>query len=708
MLCKFWASKRRLRGSKPTARVAPNRRGPRPTANRRGGKRRLRAGRGQAARVRVRAIQPVSGELYSKMAILNARPGFDTYVVELDRALYGVMSKDEFLACRRKPAPAAARNPLMQRGRRIADQAGLTGSQTDFERMLGTNDLVGVDYMARGVQASRSVGRILLRDAGRNLSGYATGFLVSPRLLLTNRHVLEDAEAARGSLVEFGYEFDGDGVTKQTEVYRLLPDEALLIGSSDDLDFALVAVALTAERTGTALSDWGFLRLDGQPGKVAEGEFVTIIQHPNGEHKQVALRENEIIKKSDQRPVLLYHSDTAPGSSGSPCFNDQWQVVALHSRAVPKKNDDGNVAIWGSSSGVPLSNLNNSNTALRNSDVQWEANLGVRVSAIVSAIASDSKSARNTLVSDMLQDIQLGGPPLAGGPPPTAGRSTAHRGGQRARLPDAVAPRLQPLADPSEVMSLGYDPDFLGTPVPLPSLGPKALTFGKVAIVRSTGSPELTYTHFSVYTNATRRMAFFTAVNIDGARSVKPKRLDNFRFDPRIPESEQAGNWLYQSNDLDRGHLVRRLDPCWGSKTEAEQANSDSNYYTNIAPQYKLFNQSQTLWAGLEEFILGNTDVEDIRASVLNGPVFRDDDQLHRGVPVPRDFWKVVVVQDRSGRLRSSAYTVSQETLIQDLPEEQLPVGKFLTFQHPVRDIEALTGLIFDQVALELPSASEP
>ncbi len=65
---------------------------------------------------------------------------------------------------------------------------------------------------------------------------------------------------------------------------------------------------------------------------------MTIIQHPGGDYKQVALRENKVLSKKSPT-VLLYQSDTAPGSSGSPVFNDQWQVRAglcLHCYRVLK------------------------------------------------------------------------------------------------------------------------------------------------------------------------------------------------------------------------------------------------------------------------------------------------------------------------------------------------------------------------------------
>ena len=49
------------------------------------------------------------------------------------------------------------------------------------------------------------------------------------------------------------------------------------------------------------------------------GQWVNIIQHPNGERKQLALRQNNIIDMLDD--FLQYETDTAPGSSGSPTFS---------------------------------------------------------------------------------------------------------------------------------------------------------------------------------------------------------------------------------------------------------------------------------------------------------------------------------------------------------------------------------------------------
>ena len=70
-------------------------------------------------------------------------------------------------------------------------------------------------------------------------------------------------------------------------------------------------------------------------GKASEGEWLTIVQHPNGERKQVCVRENQLLKREGD--VLWYSTDTMPGSSGSRVFNNDWFVVALHHRGVGRR-----------------------------------------------------------------------------------------------------------------------------------------------------------------------------------------------------------------------------------------------------------------------------------------------------------------------------------------------------------------------------------
>ena len=60
---------------------------------------------------------------------------------------------------------------------------------------------------------------------------------------------------------------------------------------------------------------------------------VNIVEHPNGWIKKLVVRENRLVARLDQ--VLHYEADTEPGSSGSPVFNDGWEVIALHHWGEP-------------------------------------------------------------------------------------------------------------------------------------------------------------------------------------------------------------------------------------------------------------------------------------------------------------------------------------------------------------------------------------
>ena len=115
---------------------------------------------------------------------------------------------------------------------------------------------------------------------------------------------------------------------------------------------------------------------------------------------------------------------------------------------------------------------------------------------------------------------------------------------------------------------------------------------------------ELPFTHFTVLLQPDRRLAVVTGVNVDGSRLVDLDRGDDWHLDPRVPAVEQVGPEVYAGNDLDRGHLTRRRDPVWAEPAVAAQANLDSFSYVNTAPQPPLFNQGETLWAGLEDYVL--------------------------------------------------------------------------------------------------------
>lgn len=237
----------------------------------------------------------------------------------------------------------------------------------------------------------------------------------------------------------------------------------------------------------------------------------------------------------------------------------------------------------------------------------------------------------------------------------------------------------------------GYDPGFLAVPLPLP----RPAANSPVA--------ELAYTHFTVLLHRTRRLAVLTGVNIDGPTLRDVDRGDDWHLDRRVPAEEQTGPEVYARNDLDRGHLVRRLDPVWGDLATATRAEVDSFSYANAAPQAAMFNQGKRLWAGLEDYLLGHAETYDQRLSVFTAPVLAASDPSYRGVQIPRRFFKVAAwATSTPPTLAATGYLLDQTPQLEDVDlstrraltaGDPPPLGPYRTYQVPITDIATLTAL---------------
>nr|WP_326848384.1 DNA/RNA non-specific endonuclease [Bacillus safensis] len=523
---------------------------------------------------------------------------------------------------------------------RVASRKAMIDKRDNLslERLIGQNDLFPIHFLEKGLQAGKSICRIVIKDErGRSL-GYGTGFLVAPTLLLTNNHVFPDAETATLSSAQFNYEQDIHFNARVVQEYRFQPDKFFI--TNPNLDFTLVAVQNTST-SGVKIQEFSYLPLIKQTGKVLLGEYVSIIQHPRGDYKAVVLRENQITDMLDD--FIHYSADTEPGSSGSTVFNDEWKVIALHHSGVPDPDNDG----------------------------QFIANEGVRISSILNYIEQQKPS-----LSERQRELIKG-----------LGEETAfsslHQENEAGVAEDFDIERFESMS--------GYDPQFLGERYTIAHPTLRADLKSDVAELNGGAGNILNYTHFSIIMSKSRRLAFYTVVNIDGMQLKEVGRDDNWRFDPRIDRKYQVGDELYKNNPLDRGHLVRRRDPIWGS--DAATANEDTFHFTNCSPQHEQLNQNPELWLGLEDYILNHAKNSAVKATVFTGPVFRENDILYRGVKIPEEFWKVAVMVRDDGELSATAYLMSQKQLISHL--EAAGFGAFRTFQVKVSMIEALTGLNF-------------
>ena len=255
----------------------------------------------------------------------------------------------------------------------------------------------------------------------------------------------------------------------------------------------------------------------------------------------------------------------------------------------------------------------------------------------------------------------------------------------------------------------GYDPGFLGDgPLRVAMPGPGRWAQDR-APVEGADDHVLRYRNFSTVQSMSRRMPLWTAVNIDGELARPLKRHGDWKLDGRLKAGHQIDNVLYVNNELDRGHMVRRRDPGWGQY--AEQAEADTFHYSNCVPQHEDLNQKD--WAGLEDYVLEAAETRGFKVSVFTGPVFRDGDRrLKRqpgaeDVPIPEEFWKVVVmVDDTSGALSATGYVLSHGPMIRKLVEGPFIYGQYKTYQVRIALIAAETGLDFGTLPMADPLGS--
>lgn len=545
-----------------------------------------------------------------------------------------------------------------------------------FERIIEGSDLLPIRYLEIGRMAARAVGRLQVPSLHGSGTGFATGFLIAPGLLMTNQHVLRTAEWAEASTLTLDAEDAVTGLPLPPRVFRLTPED--LFVADQQLDFAITSVAARGI-DGTRLSDYGFLRLFGQTGKITRDEYATIIQHPNGRQKHVAARNNAIQVylypttvggTTPEADFLYYDTDTLPGSSGSPVFSDQWYVVALHRRGVPAtRMVKGQLAV-----------LRRDNRVARPDDgpddVQYISNEGTRVSRILAclgAVAADPADNRSAQARRALNVITAAAGEVSDGPVatpvavPELLREGRARGGRVGRLPNVrglAAPQLvaegleivrRPLS--AFVAAAGYDSAFLGAQFDIPLPRPNARLLR--ALARRIDAPDaylLPFRHFTTAMHARRRLPVFAAVNIDGSQRPQGSLggRPSWSFDPRIAEEHQPDDTIF-SQMLQRGHMAARDYVVWG-RTAAERREADVHSFTltNVCPQIAAFNGSRE-WYEVEREVVGDARAEGARITEFVGPILMASDptydsrrgsrstaEWHTRIRIPLRFWKII------------------------------------------------------------------
>ena len=204
--------------------------------------------------------------------------------------------------------------------------------------------------------------------------GYGTGFLVGDDLVLTNYHVVDaviageqDRYTASGRrarltdvVLRFDYKQTPGGIAAGTEArlaaivdyseYSPIDLESPPKSGDPDaahLDYALLRlepgvggkglgarpIGANAEREAPPR---GAIPMPSADWPFQAGTPLFIVQHPDGEPLKLAFDTAGVLRVNGNGTRVTYTTNTLGGSSGSPCFNQHLELIALHHAGDPK------------------------------------------------------------------------------------------------------------------------------------------------------------------------------------------------------------------------------------------------------------------------------------------------------------------------------------------------------------------------------------
>jgi endonuclease G len=572
-----------------------------------------------------------------------------------------------------------------------------------------------------------SVGRIEL-PGHPSLPYGGTGFVVGDGVMMTNRHVAEifanglgnrDLVFRPGLAAEIDLERRVDGGSVRCRVTRVLMihpywDMALLAIEGLPETARPLALATAGQEGPSRIAVIGYPAFDPRNDAGVQDRVFRGIYNVKRIMPGMLTGSIEVPSFGKTVRASAHDSSTLGGASGSMVFDlETGQVVALHfggaylktnygvpapQLALDRRVIDAGVNFAGTPSGGPA---------------PWEA--------FWTELDRPGREANN---------------PGGGAPSVPPRQGIVRQGGKTSIIvplkitveiddglvaPEARAPTRRIEARPPLIATeapatdyrnrKGYRPDFLSEIVPLPTVIGRpddVLTFD----YDGRREQELRYEHFSVVMSRSRRLCFFSAVNIDGKSSRKSRRV-GWRTDSRLTANQQILNECYGNPPrFSRGHMTRREDPVWGDDAEtANRGNADSMHVTNTVPQMQAFNSP--IWLGLEDYALQHARDDDMRISVFTGPYFRDDDPVMDGVAIPVAFWKIIAfIHDERRVLCATGYEMDQSANL-PRPGTEFVFGDYVapqtsrSTQTSIRSIELRSGMSFGALAAADPLAGE-
>ncbi|MGZ8412476.1 MAG: trypsin-like peptidase domain-containing protein [Gemmatirosa sp.] len=246
---------------------------------------------------------------------------------------------------------------LAARGGLLAPWRGEARSLADLEARIGQLDRFydPARFVAGLMAAEWRICRLEVRHpTGESSCG--TGFLVGPDRVLTCCHVLEPlftpgGEAPRAGAgvrdvtLRFDFRRTAEGQELRGVAHWLHPTDWHVAHSPiGALDYVLLRLDGApgntppggdsgAQQRGARPRGW--VELTAPPILPQPNQLLLVMQHPVGEPLAMAIGTQTGDLPAAGDAVLRYTTRTEKGSSGAPCFDAQWGLVALHRGAEP-------------------------------------------------------------------------------------------------------------------------------------------------------------------------------------------------------------------------------------------------------------------------------------------------------------------------------------------------------------------------------------
>jgi hypothetical protein len=201
------------------------------------------------------------------------------------------------------------------------------------------DDTLPFAFMATGLETAKSVMKINVpafeqgqpknQSNGDQIIARGTAWLLTSTLMMTNHHVINARK-------------DEEGDAGANDLALQCSNAVVIFDFNDKLEPGTTKNVVSLEAYDKDL-DYAILRIEDsgrKPIRLAKKKLafgsepiaVNIIQHPFGESKKFAIRNNLVSASTETD--LRYFTDTETGSSGAPVFNDTWEAVALHRGAT--------------------------------------------------------------------------------------------------------------------------------------------------------------------------------------------------------------------------------------------------------------------------------------------------------------------------------------------------------------------------------------